>query len=270
MGGLLTWWIYRLFYLVDLCLIKISILLFYNYVASAHKSFHRITKALMIVVLASTFGMLVAAIFSCNPPSDAWNFDVFWNGLIGIYATQCYNPTVLWFFSAGFNLVTDCVIWILPIPFVLNLQSMPVKRRLELVGIFSIGIMAIIASAVRLWVLVEWSSGFEKQGLNSGNLLIWGQVEQHAGIISASIPFLRPLVRKTFRQAREQQPSPSPAAKLIAPQLTPGSNQIAPRTPIIPSPSPTFGSQNSPFRAPQSPLSPISPVQPGVPVGAAF
>ncbi|KAF2799583.1 hypothetical protein K505DRAFT_195992, partial [Melanomma pulvis-pyrius CBS 109.77] len=250
-GNLLFVWIYRINYIASLCLIKTSILLFYNYVASSHKSFHRIVRGMIAIVVVASFAMMIAGIFSCNPPSDAWSFDVFWNGFLGIHADQCYNPTLLWLFNAGFNLVTDTFIWILPIPFLLNLQSMPVRRRFELIGIFSIGIMAIVASSIRLWVIVLWLSDWQKQGENTANLMIWSQVEQHAGIISASIPFLRPLLRKAFSAARSERLSPSPAAKLIAP--------VPQRTPIIPSPSPTFGSTNSPFRPPRSPLVPISP-----------
>jgi hypothetical protein len=259
-GTLKGWYAYRLFYIFDPFLIKMSILLFYRYVTSVHKSFYRIVKALMVIVVASHLGCFIAAIFACNPPSDAWDFDVFFGAFYGRFATQCYDPTKLWYFTASFNLVTDCIIWILPIPFVLNLQSMDMRRRLELAGIFSIGVVAIAASAVRLWVLTEWASGWEKQGQNTANLLIWGQVEQHAGIIAASIPFLRPLVRKAFRLRRERQQSPLPVAKLIpAPQ----------RTPIIPSPSPTFGSSNSQFKAPPSPLSPIRPISHHITIGSA-
>jgi hypothetical protein len=261
-GHLLSWWTYRIFYLVDLCLIKISILLFYNYVTSVHKSFHRIVKSLMSIVVMSSLGMIFAAVFSCTPPSDAWSFDVFWDGYLGIHSAKCYNPIILWYFSAGFNLLTDCIIWILPIPFVLNLQSMSHRRRIELAGIFSIGIVAITASAVRLWVVTAWASSFENQAVNANNLLIWTQVEQHAGIVAASIPFLRPIFRKLFRsnRDREQRASPSPAAKLIPPPrpLTPDGNPIPHRTPIIPSPSPTFGSSSAPT-VPPSPLSPVMP-----------
>lgn len=270
-GSLLTWWIYRLFYIVDLCLIKISILLFYNYVASSHKSFHLIVKILIGVVCASGFGMLIASVFSCTPPADAWSAEVFFNNFIGIYSTQCYNPVILWYFSACWNLFTDCIVWILPIPFVLNLSTMPIKRRLGLAGVFSVGIMAIVASSVRLYVLVQWNSGWIEQGMNTANLLIWGQVEQHAGIISASIPFLRPLVRKLKQCCvgpRRDQPPPSPAAKLIHPHFTPDANPLPPRTPIIPSPSPTFGSSASGhFRHPTDPLKPISPIRTGYDVG---
>jgi hypothetical protein len=255
---LLSWWIYRISYLLDLCLIKVSILLFYSYVTSVHKSFHRITKTLMVLVIGAAVGMIIAAVLSCNPPADAWSFDVFWSGFEGTFAAQCYNPNILWFFSAAFNLFTDCFIWILPIPFILNLQTMNARRRMELACIFSVGIIAIAASAVRLWVVVLWSSSWYNQGKHASHLLILTQVEQHAGIIAASIPFLRPIFRKILKskRQREQQASPSPAANLI-PRPSPAMQ----RTPIIPSPSPTCGSSPSPFKVPSSPLSPVTPLE---------
>ncbi|KAF2712194.1 hypothetical protein K504DRAFT_373152, partial [Pleomassaria siparia CBS 279.74] len=260
-GNLLFIWIYRLNYIISLCLIKTSILLFYSYVASSHKSFHRLVHGMMAIVIITSFAMFIAAIFSCNPPSDAWSYKVFMNGFKGIHTKQCYDPSTLWTFNAGFNLTTDVFIWILPIPFLLNLQSINARRRLELLGIFSIGIMAIAASAVRLRVVMLWVTDWAQQGRNTTKLMIWSQIEPHAGIISASIPFLRPLFRKAFK--RRDRQSPSPAAKLI-PVLPPA------RMPIIPSPSPTLDSINSPFRPSPSPLAPLSPVAPEIPVGTTL
>jgi hypothetical protein len=268
-GGLLTFWIYRLIYLLDLCLIKVSILLFYNHFASANKAFHRIVRGLMLLVVLGSLAMIVASIMGCNPPSDAWSPRVFIHGGMGIKDFHCYDPTNLWYFSAGFNLLTDFVIWVLPLPFFLNLQSMPLKRRLGLVGIFSIGIFAIVASAIRLWIMTLWTSNFMEQGRQTGNFLIWGQVEQHAGIISASIPFLRPIARKVFGSSRKRhQPSPGPGRKLLPQNPSPEIVTFdAQRTPIIPSPSPTqtANSGHSPYRVPPSPLSPLSPVSPSRP-----
>lgn len=254
-------WIFRLNYMIDHGLIKTSILLFYNYVASSHKSFHRMVRIMLAIIIIASLSMIGVSIFLCHPVSDAWSVRVFLNAFKGIYATQCINPNPLWLFNAAWNLATDAIIWILPIPFVLNLRTMPVRRRLELSAIFSIGIMAIAASAVRLTVTIRWLSSFEESGLQWGNLLIWSQVEQHAGIIAGSIPFIRPLVRKAMKATRgRDQQSPGPAAKLIGDQLTP-ENAVPVRTPIIPSPAPTFGSDRA-FHPPLSPLSPISPVKP--------
>jgi hypothetical protein len=258
-GSLLTLWIYRINYILDLCLIKTSILLFYNYIASSRKSFHYLLRTLLTIILLGSASMIVASILTCRPVSDAWSFTVFEGGFYGIYATQCYNPGPFWLANATYNLVTDVLIWLLPIVFFLNLKTMKLRRRLELVAIFSVGIMAIIASAARLRVLILWLSDFIHQGENTAELMIWSQVEQNVGIIAGSIPFLRPLFRKALLRVRSrEQPSPSPAVGLIN-DGTPDAHVMA-RTPIIPSPSPTFDGSRE-FRMPRSDLQPIEPAR---------
>ncbi|KAF2028034.1 hypothetical protein EK21DRAFT_114237 [Setomelanomma holmii] len=257
-GSLLWMWIYRISYILDLCLIKTSILLFYKYIASSRKSFHYLVQALLAIILLGSASMIVASVFTCYPVSDAWSFTVFEGGFYGIHATQCYNPIPFWLANATYNLVTDVMIWILPIVFFLNLKTMKLRRRLELVGIFSVGIMAIVASAARLRVMVLWLSDFIK-GEDTSNLMIWSQVEQNVGIIAGSIPFLRPIFRKALLKARStEQPSPSPAVCLIG-DGTPDA-QVMARTPIIPSPSPTFDGSRE-FRMPPSNLPPIEPAR---------
>jgi hypothetical protein len=141
------------------------------------------------------------------------------------------------------------------------------RRRIELVSIFSLGIMAIIGSAARLRVLVLWLSDFVHQGENSANLMIWSQVEQNVGIIAGSVPFLRPIFRKALLRVRSRDAaSPGPGRKLINDGGAGGDKggfdgpadvQFVPRALIIPSPSPTFGE----FKMPERELPPIEPVR---------
>ncbi|KAI8936955.1 hypothetical protein NX059_006183 [Plenodomus lindquistii] len=257
-GNLLTFWVYRVTYILDLCLIKTSILLFYGQIAASNKCFHYIVRALLAMILLGGVSMIIAAIFTCHPVSDAWSFDVFERGFYGIHATQCYNPGPFWLFNAGYNLVTDFIIWTLPILFFLNLGSMPLRRRLELVATFSVGLTAIVASAVRLQTMVLWLSDFKNQGENTANLLLWSQVEQHTGICAASLPFLRPIFRKALTRIRDrEQPSPNPAPFLN--QNSTSNDPARIRTPIIPSPSPSICSDRE-FRIPQEDLLPIQPM----------
>lgn len=249
-------YIFRLNFIIDHLLIKTSILLFYNYVTHAHRSYYWIVRGMLALVIVSSSTMAFVSIFICNPPQIAWDGEVFMKEFQGIFPTQCLNPSTLWLTQASYNLATDGIVWLLPIPFFLNLRSMPVRRRVELIAIFSLGIVAIAASAIRLWTTRKWLSGFIESGLQWGNLLIWSQVEQHAGIMAASMPFLRPLLRKVVKKVRAQNVSPGP--KLIAERFTLSDQRMAVRTPIIPSPAPTFGSDET-FRPPPTPLSPIKP-----------
>jgi hypothetical protein len=197
--------------------------------------------------------MIIASIFACYPVSDVWSLKVFENELKGIHAKQCYNPIPFWLVNAAYNLITDILLWTLPIGFFLNPSTMPLRRRLELVGVFSVGIMAIIASAIRLRVIVLWLSDFHDQGKNTASLMIWSQIEQNTGIIAGSIPFLRPLFRKALLKARgREQPSPGPIACLIG-DVTP---RMMPRTPVIPSPTSTFDERKE-FTLPKNELQPI-------------
>lgn len=213
--------------------------------------------------------MIFAAIFTCYPIADAWSFEVFENGLKGIHATQCYNPAPFWLFNAVYNLITDVIIWSLPIVFFLNLQHMPLRRRLELVGIFSVGIMAIIASACRLRTMVLWLSNWKEQAEQTANILLWSQVEQHTGIIAASLPFLRPIFRKLLTKVRSrEQPSPGPVAHLV--DDGPDNGPALFRPPIIPSPTPTIGSSCKEFRLPKEQLLPIEPTRTNCTWGSAI
>ncbi|CAI6340369.1 unnamed protein product [Periconia digitata] len=271
--GLLMMWAFRFNYMLDHLFIKLAILLFYKYIAASHRTFHRIVTALIALVTVASIVMISVSIFICHPVSDAWSSHVFIKMFQGIKPTQCLDPTGLWYFNASFNLLTDAIIWILPFPFVLHLRSMPVRRRLELTAIFSIGILAVTASAVRLWVVSKWLSGFVESGKQFANLLIWSQVELHAGIIAGSIPFLRPLATQVLRKATAARSSArtrennvhSPGGareNLMWPETT-EDNVVMPRTPIIPSPAPTLGSDGA-FRAAPNLLSPIVPVKPGI------
>jgi hypothetical protein len=84
-GALLLMWIFRLNYMINHLLIKISILLFYCYIASTHRSFNRIVRLMLTVVALSSLAMMLTSIFICYPISDAWSTKVFLDGSRGIY-----------------------------------------------------------------------------------------------------------------------------------------------------------------------------------------
>jgi hypothetical protein len=230
-----------------------SILLFYKQIAASHKNFHNLVRVLLTVILLGSSSMIVAAVFTCYPINDAWSFDVLENTFYGIYATQCYNPGPFWIANAAYNVVTDIVIWTMPIVFFLNLRTMSLRHRLEMMGVFSVGLLAVVASAARLRVIVLWLSNYVTQGENIANLMIWSQVEQSTGIIAGSIPLLRPLYRKVLLKARGTSIPVVALVKDSSPD-----EFVLPRSLIIPSPSPTFDERHD-FVMPKSKLPPIVP-----------
>ncbi|KAF2475699.1 uncharacterized protein BDR25DRAFT_278305 [Lindgomyces ingoldianus] len=206
-GTLLTWYMYRITYIIGLCFVKLSILFFYRAIAS-HITFRRMVYATITFISLYTFAATIANIFQCQNPSDSWSTSAYFSQFDGPGPSKtpkpkvrCNNPVQLWVFSAAVNLFTDVVILLLPIPTLLGLR-VPMNKRLALVGIFSVGIMAIVASCVRMWVMALWSESPANSAHFGADLLLWGQVETNSGIISASVPFLRMIFR-----GREKEPS---------------------------------------------------------------
>jgi hypothetical protein len=147
-------------YVVALCFVKLSILFFYRAIAS-NRTFRRYVNATIAFVCMYTLAATLASAFQCQNPSDSWStagylaqFDR--NPKTKRPDVKCFEPVPLWVFSAAANLLTDIIIMLLPIPALLSLR-VPMTKRLALIGIFSIGIMAIIASSVRMWVMFLWA-----------------------------------------------------------------------------------------------------------------
>lgn len=193
-GTLLTWYIYRMTYGVGLCFVKLSILFFYRAIAS-HRTFRRVVNGTIAFVVLYTLATTLAAAFQCQNPAQSFDVSGYLSQFDGNPATKkphfaCYDPTRLWLFTSAVNLFTDVLILLLPIPTLMGLR-VPMSKRLALVGIFSVGIMAIVASCVRMWVMALWSESPQNSAKFGSDLLLWGQVETNSGIVSASVPFLR-------------------------------------------------------------------------------
>jgi hypothetical protein len=192
-GTLITWFMYRIVYGIAICFVKLSILYFYRAIAS-HTTFRRMVNWTIGFVCLYTLASTIASIFQCDNPSDAWSTTSFLSQFDGVKGRtkrpKCFDPTRLSLFSSCINMFTDVVILLLPIPTLLGLR-VPMSKRLALIGIFSVGLLAIIASCVRMWVMALWSQSPAKSVQFGTDLLLWGQVETNSGIISASVPFLR-------------------------------------------------------------------------------
>ncbi|CAN9090958.1 unnamed protein product [Alternaria alternata] len=208
-GNLISWWVYRLTYTIGLGFVKLSILFFYRAIA-ANKTFRRLVYATIAFVCMYTFAASMASTFQCENPSDAWStvnylaqFDR--DPKTKQIQVKCFDPIKLWVFSSASNLISDIIILMLPLPTLLSLR-IPMAKRLALIGIFSVGVMAITASSVRMWVMMLWAESPYNSARFGNDLLLWGQVETNSGIISSSIPFLRLLFRSKQKEERSATP----------------------------------------------------------------
>lgn len=190
-GTLKSWYTYQIVYLITLCVVKFSILTFYRGISS-QRSFRITIYTLMGIIGAFTTAMVFVNAFECPNPSDAWSTEILFQG-----KGSCRDLHPIYYSQAGFNILSDIVILLLPMPVLYNLQ-MRRNKRIALIAIFSIGSIAVIASAVRVYALTIWSAPHADVPYAGANILIWSQIEINTAIISASIPSLKPLFKQVF------------------------------------------------------------------------
>lgn len=174
-------------YLVDLAAVKFSILFFYRAISST-RMYRLAVYTVMFLVGAFTISMVFVNAFECKKPSDAWSTEILLQG-----AGSCTDLHHIYYGQAGFNIASDLAILILPMPVVWNLQ-MKQQKRLAVIGIFSVGSIACLASIIRIYALYLWSSDPDVP-YQGARILLWSQIEINTALISSSIPALKPLFK---------------------------------------------------------------------------
>jgi hypothetical protein len=183
-GTLKAWYIYQILYLITLFFIKMSILTFYRRLSPAY-GYHLAIKIIAVIVSVYTVAMIFVNAFECpKNPSLAWSPK---------FPHGCRNLVPTYYAQAGFNILSDIVILLLPLPSLLKLHVSK-RKRIALVLVFSVGSIAVAASIVRINALYifQHSKDIPYDGIY---ILIWSQVEINSAIISASAPSIRPLVK---------------------------------------------------------------------------
>ncbi|OJD34866.1 uncharacterized protein BKCO1_20000118 [Diplodia corticola] len=189
-GTLKSWYSFQIAYLVDLLFVKLSILCFYCTICD-QRWFRTVIYAMMGIVGSFTTAMIFVNAFECPKPSDAFTVEIIMAGL-----GSCRDLHSMYFAQAGFNIASDMVIMLIPVPLLARLQ-MPRSRRLALFGIFSVGFVAVLASILRVWTLSIWAKSSDVP-YSGGPILIWSQIELNAAIVSASFPAMKALFAHTL------------------------------------------------------------------------
>ncbi|CAG8037110.1 unnamed protein product [Penicillium salamii] len=185
---------YVLIYLVELLLIKVSILMFYRRVFNMN---WMIWTCLIFSCCWCT-GSMIAALSAPKPIS------YFWSEMIspssGIWR---YNFYYYYIGNATSNVVLDVLIFMTPIPVVWKLQ-MRTGQKIAICSLFLLGGFVCVASIVRIHYLT-FLNGTEDVTWTLSEVAVWSVVEPAIGIICACLPYLQPLIRSTIRKIHSQR-----------------------------------------------------------------
>ncbi|KAK1856661.1 integral membrane [Colletotrichum chrysophilum] len=119
------------FYITTLAVVKLVFLLQYYRIMSVSNM--RVVYIAMIVLVAVWgIGQGTFALVACIPLEGFWNPSV--------HAKCVPNAHIAWYISALFNIFTDIIIMILPLPVIRKL-NLPGSQKAFLIGIFSVGFL---------------------------------------------------------------------------------------------------------------------------------
>ena len=206
---------------------KVAILLQLNAIFAGHQR-NRFFWAIFFLIAVNIIfyvALSFALIFQCQPISKGWNASV---------PGTCLDQDKLLESSGPFNIVSDFLIFILPIWAILQLQ-LPLRKRLAVASAFAVGLFGCLCSAVRLYYSNRLNSSGDATYLIFQNQL-WAYVpllshlharltrpsnaEIAAALLIANIIILPRFVRRqrggshsshTYRSGSLQSPQPRPS-----------------------------------------------------------
>lgn len=117
-------------YNVATCVVKISILLQYRRIFTG-KVMQKLTMAALIFEGAWAITLSILLPLVCHPVANFWDPTV---------EGSCLNQLAIWYVMASINLVSDFVIFSMPLPVIKNLQ-LPKKQKIMLMGVFCLGFL---------------------------------------------------------------------------------------------------------------------------------
>ncbi|KAK3690579.1 hypothetical protein B0T22DRAFT_516210 [Podospora appendiculata] len=173
-------------YVYNLVWTKISILLMY-YRIFRFPYFKKMAYAIGGFIIAWVITITFLFIFICVPVEKLWFPDL---------PGHCMNQVSTWIANAASTILSDLVILILPIPQVWSLQ-LRTTEKIAVTLAFCLGFFVVFASAYRFSVLFSYSDSDPSYTL--APTVGWTAIEMSAGIISACLPTLRPVVQWAFR-----------------------------------------------------------------------
>ncbi|MCJ1373573.1 hypothetical protein MMC20_004801 [Loxospora ochrophaea] len=184
----LGFWVAQILYTLSIFATKESILLLYHRIFVSNKGFFRIALYTVIGIVASYYtASFVATIFECNPVQGSWMKQLH---------PKCINTNSFFFANAGFNIASDVMIMVLPIP-ILNTLQITKKQRVGLFLVFFVGIFATATSIIRMFSIRGVNLVTDSSFATSGST-IWSTCEINVSIICACMPSLKAPLQALF------------------------------------------------------------------------
>ncbi|CAH0044310.1 unnamed protein product [Clonostachys solani] len=178
------------FYVVTLCLCKVSILFLYLRIFPSQQFRLAVNGALLLTILPTVVIMFLQ-IFQCIPIAYIWEG---WQK--PNYVGYCLNLNHLTFISTGFSIVQDLVILILPLPSLFQL-NIKIRDKIGLVFMFSLGLFVTAISCLRTLYIIKFDRSNTNPTWEYVDLIVWTGLEVAVTIIVACVPAIWVLLKRS-------------------------------------------------------------------------
>ncbi|KAF9871050.1 integral membrane protein [Colletotrichum karsti] len=168
-------------YNIAICLVKVSILFQYRRIF-ANEIMQKLTMYGLAFMLTWTFTLSILLPLVCYPVAKFWDDSI--DG-------RCLNYLNIWYGMSGVNLVSDFIIFSMPIP-VINSLQLPRRQKRMLLLVFGLGFFTCIISALRIRTL-RVAAQTKDPYWDNVDAATWSFLEVTIGILAACLPTLRPI-----------------------------------------------------------------------------
>ncbi|KAG5969863.1 hypothetical protein E4U58_001014 [Claviceps cyperi] len=182
----------RPIYQIGISFFKIALLISYLQLLQGtdHRSYRLVIWGTIAVVFLAHLGCTLSLILACSPVEKSWKPWV---------PGTCLKPGPSFTGYAVVTIVSDVVVAVLPIPVLLKL-SVPLGKKVGLIGIFMLGLFTTLCSILRYVQIDRIQNG---DG-NSTMLVLWGTIEFNVGNMVSSLPFLAPAFLKRAKDYKSK------------------------------------------------------------------
>ncbi|PYH47899.1 uncharacterized protein BP01DRAFT_335541 [Aspergillus saccharolyticus JOP 1030-1] len=173
-------------YNLSLTLTKLSLVFLYKRLFPT-KYYQIILAITLFFVVTTGLWMIFSAVFFCIPVHAFWDTSM---------PRTCLSEAVVWCLNAAFQISTDLLLVVLPMPLVIRLQ-IPKRQKVALIFIFALGFFVCAMSIIRLTTIIRL---VKTQDFTEGNGLAatWSFIECNVAIICACLQPLRPFIIRFF------------------------------------------------------------------------
>ncbi|KAL7803685.1 GPCR, PTH11-type [Trichoderma aethiopicum] len=186
----LYFWFLEWAYFVEVCMLKLSLLLFYIRIFPS-PGVRRLLWGTFI--FSVVFGLVFAfiAAFQCTPVKYYWEK---WDGE---HQGTCFDINAIAWSNAAISIAVD--IWVLAIPlWQLRSLNLDWRRKVGVAVMFCLGAFVTIVSILRLKSLIQFGTDSLNPTWDFLDVSLWSVVEINVGLICVCLPAFRLLLVRIF------------------------------------------------------------------------